>query len=81
MTDQVIREMETPPVRYLLVSNRQFSEYGAPEFGVDFDQSLGAYIRDRYRSVRDFGPATATNSVPDWKLTLWERKPAGETGS
>lgn len=73
MTDQVVEKMETLPVRYLLISNRRFPQYGAPEFGVDFDQALGEYIRERYRPVRNFAPEALTDSTDSWKLSLWER--------
>ena len=75
MTNQIMRKMEALPVRYLLVSNRRFREYGVPEFGVDFDQLFGAYIRERYRPVRDVAPEGAPDTPDGWKLSLWERKP------
>jgi hypothetical protein len=76
MTDEVIRQIELHPVRYLLWSNRTFSEYGAPEFGVDFDRPLGDYLKSHYRLV---GPLL---SKPDadrkWNADVWERKLKGE---
>ena len=41
MTDELIQEMEHKPVRYLLWSNRTFSEYGVAGFGIDFDKPFG----------------------------------------
>ena len=72
MTSKTIEEMEVVPVRYVIWSNRQFPEYGVPEFGVDFDVLFAEYIRSRYRPVRDF---SSVNRPDVWKATLWERKP------
>ena len=72
MTAKTIAEMETVPVRYVIWSNRQFPEYGVPEFGVDFDVPLGEYIRRNYRAVRKF---SSINRPDVWQATLWERKP------
>jgi hypothetical protein len=72
MTTKTITEMEIAPVRYVILSNRRFPEYGVPEFGVDFDVPLGEYIRRNYRAVRKF----SSIDRPDvWQATLWERKP------
>jgi len=73
MTDDVIREIEQKPVRYLLWSNRSFPDYGVPRFGTDFDQALGDYLVSKYFRV---GPLIPDADL-DWQLrfTLWERKP------
>jgi hypothetical protein len=73
MTDDVIREIEQKPVRYLLWSNRSFPDYGVPRFGTDFDQALGDYLVSKYLRV---GPLIPDADL-DWQLrfTLWERKP------
>ena len=72
MTDDVIRQIESKNVRYLLWSNRSFPDYGVPRFGTDFDQTLGSYLTSHYRRVGLLAP----NSDLDWQLqfTLWERK-------
>jgi hypothetical protein len=72
MTDDVIHEIETKPVRYILWSNRTFSDYGVPRFGVDFDQTLGNYLISHYRRV---GPLVPDADL-DWEtqFTLWERR-------
>ena len=61
-------------MRYLLWSNRSFPDYGAPQFGTDFDQALGRYLTSHYRRV---GPLVPDSDL-DWQLrfTLWERIPA-----
>jgi hypothetical protein len=71
MMNQVIGEIRQAQVQYIIWSNRKFYEYGAPEFGVDFDRPLGEYIRSKYRPVRDFG----SKEPPEgWHAILWERK-------
>ena len=72
MTVKTITEMEVDPVRYIIWSNRQFPEYGVPEFGVDFDVPFAEYIRSHYRPVQKFG---AIDRRDVWQATLWERKP------
>jgi hypothetical protein len=72
MTVKTIAEMERVRVRYVIWSNRQFPEYGAPEFGVDFDVPFAEYIRSNYRPVREF---SSINRPDVWQATLWERKP------
>jgi hypothetical protein len=72
MTAKTIAEMELVPVRYVIWSNRQFPEYGVPEFGVDFDVPFAEYIRRNYRPVREF---SSINRPDVWQATLWERKP------
>lgn len=71
MTAELIQEIESKDVRYLLWSNRLFWEYGAPIFGRDFDRQIGDYFRSHYHRV---GPLTPnTGSFADWTVTVWER--------
>jgi hypothetical protein len=72
MTAKTITEMELGRVRYIIWSNRQFPEYGVPEFGVDFDVPFAEYIRRTYRPVREFSSSDRSDG---WRATLWERKP------
>jgi len=71
--DALIGEIEREQVRYLLWSDRQFPEYGAPEFGKDFDQELAAYFQSHYRPVRQLVPADGQA----WNAVIWERVPGG----
>jgi hypothetical protein len=72
MTEEVIRDLERKPVRYLLWSNRTFPDYGAPIFGTDFDRVLGQYLTSHYRLV---GPLVAHSDL-SWHVsfTVWERR-------
>ena len=75
MTEEVIREIDRKHVRYLLWSNRDFSEgYGVPTFGVDFDRPFGDYLKSQYRPVRPLIP----NQDSGWNAVIWER--LGEPG-
>jgi len=71
MTAELIQEIESKHVRYLLWSNRLFWEYGAPIFGRDFDQEIGAYLRSHYRFAGPLVPNTG--SFGDWTVSVWER--------
>jgi len=72
MTEEVIRDLERKPVRYLLWSNRTFPDYGAPVFGTDFDRVLGQYLTSHYRLV---GPLVPHSDL-SWHVsfTVWERR-------
>ncbi len=69
MTDQAIQDIDRQKVRYLIWSNRTFEEYGAPVFGVDFDQALGQYLTSAYRPIRTIGDGVNGG----WKAVVWER--------
>jgi hypothetical protein len=71
MTDELIHEVETKNVRFLIWSNRIFWEYGVPRFGVDFDQTFGNYLRSHYHSVGPVSPAPVR--LGEWNAYIWER--------
>lgn len=73
MTQETIEEIERKPVDYLLWSNRTFSEYGAKEFGEDFNRDIGDYLKSHFRPVGPLIPNDGTLS--DWAAVIWERKP------
>ncbi len=75
MTDELIHQIESKPVRYLLWAERKFPEYGVPEFGKDYDQFFGDYLRLHYRPVRSLAPP----GQKVWSVVVWERIPAGES--
>ncbi len=77
MTQDVIRQIEEKPVKYLLWSNRTFPEYGVPVFGKDFDTVFSDYLRAHYRPVGPLMPFKG--NFWDWTAVVWERKP--ESGS
>ena len=76
MTEEMIREIDREPVRYLLWSNRIFSEFGTPVFGRDFDREVGDYLKANYHPVRRLTPVT--ESYWDWNAVVWERNPNSE---
>ena len=73
MTDELIREVESKNVRYLIWSNRIFWEYGVPRFGVDFDQTFGNYLRSHYHSIGPLSPTPV--KLGEWNAYIWERNP------
>ncbi len=74
MTDEQIQQMEEKRPKYLLWSNRTFSEYGVPVFGRDFDRPFGDYLRSHYRFVGPVGPRRGA-----WNAGIWERIPQDVT--
>jgi hypothetical protein len=71
MTAEVIKEIESNHVRYLLWSNRLFWEYGVAIFGTDFDRQIGDYLRSHYHRTGPLLPDTG--SYADWAVVVWER--------
>jgi hypothetical protein len=76
MTDEMIREIDRKPVRYVLWSNRTFSEFGVPVFGKDFDREIGDYLKSHYRRVGSLIPNKG--SYVEWTAVVWERKQEAE---
>jgi hypothetical protein len=71
MTEELLREIETKKVRYLIWSNRIFWEYGVPRFGIDFDQTLGKYLMTHYHRIGPLLPAPV--ALGEWNAYIWER--------
>lgn len=79
MTDELIHEVESKNVRYLIWSNRIYWEYEVPRFGVDFDQTFGNYLRSHYHSV---GPLIPTPvRLGEWNAYIWERNSEPSTAA
>ncbi len=72
MTEELIHEIDSKPVRYIIWSNRTFPEYQQPIFGRDFDQDLGSYLKAHYRFLRPLGGKSPSW---EWSAGIWERKP------
>jgi hypothetical protein len=70
MTDEFIGEIERKKTRYLIWSNRTFEEYGVPNYGIDFDQSVAKYFTENYRPIRGIGGDASAG----WKAVIWERR-------
>jgi hypothetical protein len=71
MTEEAIQQIEKKPVRYLIWSNRLFTEYNALRFGIDFNQELGRYLFSHYHRV---GPLVQHPvGYMDWSAFIWER--------
>jgi hypothetical protein len=84
MTEEVFSQMERAPVKYVIWSNRQTGEYGDARFGVDYNQTIGDYIRSHYRPIAHLGPGEKGRELTDpvrpydprtWYATIWERLP------
>jgi hypothetical protein len=73
MADELIREIDTQRIPYLIWSNRIFPEYGVPVFGVNFDRPLGTYLKSHYRRVELVTDSPIT--LGEWNAYIWERVP------
>ncbi|HLZ13405.1 MAG TPA: hypothetical protein VKP58_12530 [Candidatus Acidoferrum sp.] len=75
MINDVIEEIESKNVQYLLWSNRTFPDFGTPVFGEDFDKPLGDYLKSHYRPV---GPLlSGKENSRKWQAVIWQRVPDG----
>ncbi len=68
---ELLRDIATKNVRYLIWSNRIFWEYGVPRFGTDFDQTFGTYLTTHYHRVRPLLPGPV--KLGEWNAYIWER--------
>ena len=73
MTEETLQEIRQKQVRYVIWSNRMFPEYGTAEFGVDFNQPIGQYLKSAYRPLQTIGEDGGTDT---WSAVIWERKDA-----
>ena len=47
--------LERDEPEYVIVTARNYSEYGAPHFGIDFDRTIFNWINTNYRMVEQVG--------------------------
>jgi hypothetical protein len=75
MTDELIQEIDQRHVRYLMWSNRTFSEYGAARFGIDFNPELGDYLRAHFHRGGQLVPGPV--DYRQLNFVVWERNQEG----
>jgi Dolichyl-phosphate-mannose-protein mannosyltransferase len=75
MTDELIQEIDQRHVRYLIWSNRTFSEYGAPRFGIDFNPELGGYFKAHFHRSSQLVPGPV--DYRQLNFVVWERNDEG----
>jgi hypothetical protein len=75
MTDEFLDEVKRAAVSDIIWSNRTFTEYGAANFGVDFDQPVGDYIHENFEVA---GRLPAVVADGEWQATIWHRKRGSE---
>ena len=68
----VIRQLEEKKIKYIAILPRDTSEYGPARFGIDYAQSLMAYIANKYIIKKQFGPIPFTSQ--DFGVLLLERE-------
>ncbi len=75
MADELIQEIGQKRVRYLLWSNREFPEYGAARFGIDFNPELGDYFKANFHRGEQLAPGPEDSHVRNF--VVWERNSEG----
>ncbi len=53
--DDYIADLEHADPDYIVLTNRNTGEYGAPYFGIDYDRKIYRWIEDNYKLVNQFG--------------------------
>jgi hypothetical protein len=74
---EAIRRIASRRVEFVLISNWQTPEYLDKTFGLDYNQSLHAWIEEHYHRIADFGPAGSLNDPgsPMFFIRAYERNP------
>ena len=73
---RTIARLEERGVRLIALSARDFSNFGLPEFGVDYDPLLGNWIERGSKRVASFGDVNApvAGSYPSAAFTIYEHR-------
>ncbi len=53
--DEYIRDFRRANPAYVVLTNRNTAEYGAPYFGIDYNQKIYAWVMANYCATREFG--------------------------
>jgi hypothetical protein len=73
---RILQRLDRSDTRIVVVSARDFSAFGLPTFGVDYDRHLAAGLRRRFRpiaTIGDLGQPVA-GSYPSAAFTVYERR-------
>jgi hypothetical protein len=80
ITDGYLRDLARAQVDYIVLTNRPTPEYGAPYFGIDFDQSVLQWIDAHYNVVGEIGQfAHHPNELP-WGALIYRRRGLAPVG-
>jgi 4-amino-4-deoxy-L-arabinose transferase-like glycosyltransferase len=71
----IVDSFDASPPDYILLVNKDTSEYGARFFGVDYGQSIGDWVKQNYESVSIIGQQPFVNEKPG-ALLLKRKRPA-----
>lgn len=73
---RTIRRLEDRGVRLTALSSRDFSNFGLPTFGVDYNRLLGEWIESGSRQIARFGAVEkpVSGSYPSAAFTIYERR-------
>jgi len=73
---RTIRRLEAGGVRLTALSSRDFSAFGFPSFGADYNRLLGEWIRGGSKQIASFGDVgkPVSGSYPSAAFTIYERR-------
>lgn len=73
---RTIERLDRERVRLTVISARDFSAFGAKEFGVDYDRLLGAEIKRDWQPIATYGDVDkpVSGSYPSAAFTIYERR-------
>jgi hypothetical protein len=73
-TADYIEDLNRAAIRYVVVSNRPFDDYGLTQFGLDCHQDIYRWIGQNFRVAAQFGPYERKNDWASWGAIVFERK-------
>jgi len=73
---RTIRRLEAEGARLTALSSRDFSAFGFPSFGTDYNRLLGEWIRGDSKRIASFGDVgePVSGSYPSAAFTIYERR-------
>jgi hypothetical protein len=71
-----LQQLDRSGTRIVVISARDFSAFGLPTFGVDYDRLLVAGLKRRFRPIATIGDPTqpVAGSYPSAAFTVYERR-------
>ncbi|MBU1148422.1 MAG: hypothetical protein KKD11_08750, partial [Candidatus Omnitrophica bacterium] len=72
VVDEVISGIEEEEVNYIVLTQRDTTEYGYKAFGKDYATEIMKYIRENYILYKQFGPFPFTTE--EYGIALFKRK-------
>lgn len=69
---EIISQIYKNKVDYIVIIQRETSEYGPPRFGIDYGKELFSWIKKNYEIIKTFGPLPFTTN--EFGIAVTKRK-------